>query len=214
MIMKDLEFINKILIITLLIGIVLGYCISEFFIEFSDPVSSEVQDAREDVVNTASGGMEIPVDDPGYYGKKYIFPIASSDVEYTSPFGVRISPLTETKVFHNGLDICSVWKAQVVSVADGKVVAHWPPPGRKTSSGYEYKGHPTYGGMIEIEHIDGSRTLYAHMSETYVYEGMPVKAGRVIGRIGNTGKSTGPHLHFELEIDGIKRNPLLYINKE
>ena len=77
---------------------------------------------------------------------------------------------------------------------------HWPAP-----NGY-YKGHPMYGGLIVIDHLNGTHTLYAHMSSTYMGEGDQVEAGQVIGRQGDTGITTGEHLHFEVII-----NPLIYI---
>jgi len=133
------------------------------------------------------------------------FPIAEEDCRYTSPFGVRVSPLTETIHCHSGVDIASVWKAQVVAVADGVVTDSWPPP-----DDY-YKGHPIYGGAIIIRHENGVESLYAHLSESYIREGTIVKAGDVIGRIGNTGQSDGEHLHLEIFINGERVNPLLYI---
>jgi murein DD-endopeptidase MepM/ murein hydrolase activator NlpD len=116
-------------------------------------------------------------------------------------------------MYHSGIDISSIWRAQVVSVTDGVIEEHWPPPGTRSPSGAVFGGHPVYGGLIVVSHDDGSRSLYAHLSETFVHEGVRVKPGTVIGRVGNTGKSTGEHLHFELEIDGQRVNPLHYIEQ-
>ena len=154
----------------------------------------------------ATGGAEIPI--PEFVASaNWRFPVADSDfLVLTSPFGYRVSPLLNVEMYHTGLDIAAAWKAQVVAVADGTVVEHWPPP-----DGY-WRGHNVYGGMVEIEHADGMRTLYAHLSWTRIHTGDHVRAGEVIGRIGNTGKSDGQHLHLEvIAPDGQRLNPLLYI---
>jgi murein DD-endopeptidase MepM/ murein hydrolase activator NlpD len=173
----------------------------------------ELRDQEESVAQTKnqetnSGGLETEVQRPEPVQQgRYLFPVAASDYTLTSPHGVRVSPITKTIKYHSGLDISSVWRAQVVSVADGTVIEHWPPP-----DGY-YRGHEVYGGMIIIDHGEGIRSLYAHLSTTYVHEGYEIKAGEVIGRIGATGVADGEHLHFELQLDGKAVNPLLYIEE-
>lgn len=140
------------------------------------------------------------------------FPIHVDDfLRYTSPYGQRESPFTRSQVYHNGIDIATVWKAQVVSVADGEVVDHWPPPSTRTSDGGYFSGHRVYGGMIKIDHGNFT-SLYAHLSETNVFTGQKIDAGETIGRVGDTGESRGHHLHFELEMNGESVNPLLYIS--
>ena len=142
----------------------------------------------------------------------FVFPIAEEDfIRYTSPFGYREDPFLNTQMYHRGLDIATVWKAQVVSVADGVVVEHYPPPGTRQGE-IVFQGHPIYGGMIKIDHGDFS-TLYAHFSETEIRTGQEVSAGQYIGRIGNTGQSRGQHLHFEMIIDETNVNPLLYLSE-
>jgi murein DD-endopeptidase MepM/ murein hydrolase activator NlpD len=115
----------------------------------------------------------------------------------TSRFGYRTDPMggNSESQLHKGIDLVGPHHAPVKAAADGVVVEHWPAP-----NGY-YKGHPVYGGLVVIDHLDGTHTLYAHLSRTYVAEGDRVLAGRVIGRQGNSGKSTGEHLHFEIVID-------------
>lgn len=152
-----------------------------------------------------TGGLEVEPEEIIPTEAKYRFPIATSDYEFTSPQGIRVSPITHTIKSHTGIDIASTWHAQVVSVADGIIIESWPPP-----DGY-FKGHPIYGGMLQIRHEDGSESVYAHLSASYVKEGQQVQSGQVIGRIGNTGQSDGEHLHFELHINGKVVNPLLYI---
>ena len=156
----------------------------------------------------ATGGAEVPIPEV-VAGPEWRFPIASSDYRMlTSPFGHRVSPLLHVEMYHTGLDIAATWRAQVVAVADGVVVEHWPPP-----DGY-YRGHDIYGGMITLEHADGIRTLYAHLSWSRVNTGDQVRAGEVIGRVGNTGKSDGAHLHLEvIAPDGTPLNPDLYVRR-
>lgn len=170
----------------------------------------------------ASGGMELytwPEAAP-----RYLFPVAPEDYrEITSPTGWRVSPFLRALAYHIGLDITGVYRAQIVAAAAGWVEELWPPPGTPmydaTGKVVDYfRGHPIYGGMILLRHLDGSQTRYAHLSETYVFRGAvngwrgeAVKAGQVIGRMGATGKAMGPHLHFEILIDGVPVNPLLYV---
>ena len=144
------------------------------------------------------------------------FPVAESDfLRYTSLHGERISPFLNVLRTHLGVDITTrVPRAQVISAANGVVVEHWPAPGAKGPNGIVFRGHPVYGGMIIIEHENGWRTLYAHLSETFVnvHARRKVKEGQVIGRIGNSGRSTGYHLHFEIQRPGGESvNPLLYL---
>ncbi len=155
---------------------------------------------------TATGGAEIIIPKMAPVAE-WLFPLAETDYRmFTSPFGYRISPFLNVEVWHEGLDVVGVWWAQVVAVADGTVVVHWPPP-----DGY-WRGHDIYGGMVIIQHTDGMRTLYAHLSSTRVHQRDVVKAGDIIGRMGATGKADGAHLHIEvLTPDGIRQNPALYI---
>lgn len=139
------------------------------------------------------------------------FPISPTDfLMYTSPFGHRISPLLGIEMVHQGIDIAGAWRSEVVAIADGMVTEHWPVPGTPYPGGGEYKGHETYGGLIVIDHGE-FESRYAHLSYSRVFQGQRVRAGEVIGRIGDTGKSDGQHLHFELLRGGRTVNPLLYI---
>lgn len=93
--------------------------------------------------------------------------------------------------FHGGVDLVAAAGTRIRAAASGVVREVWYPP-----DGY-YRGHPIYGAMILIEHVDGSFTRYGHLSRIDVYEDGSVLAGQTIGIIGNTGISTGTHLHFE-----------------
>lgn len=114
----------------------------------------------------------------------------------SSAFGWRIHPLLRTQRFHTGVDIPAPLGADVVAVEDGQVI----------STGYL----GAYGNHIVIDHGGGFSSMYAHLSVILVREGQEVKRGQIIGRVGSTGWSTGPHLHFEILLGGEPANPLQY----
>jgi murein DD-endopeptidase MepM/ murein hydrolase activator NlpD len=115
----------------------------------------------------------------------------------TSRFGPRISPFTGRRQFHAGLDIAAKEGTPVVAPARGRVI---------------FVGHKGPLGMtLTIDHGYGVHTVYGHASEILVKTGQQVDRGQVIARIGNTGRSTGPHLHYVVEVRGKTRNPLDYI---
>ncbi len=134
------------------------------------------------------------------------FPVATEDfLIVSSPSGWRVSPTLKVLSYHNGIDITAVMRAQVTAAMAGRVVEIWPAP-----DGW-FRGHPTYGGYVVIDHGDGWTTEYAHLSTTYVTGWQAVKQGQVIGRIGNTGQTVSEHLHFVVKYKGKPVNPLLYI---
>lgn len=143
------------------------------------------------------------------------FPIHPSDYwVITSPYGYRISPFLNVARKHEGIDIAAVRFAQVLSVKEGQIIEHWPPPGTPTRTGGYFQGHPVFGGYLVIDHGDGWTSHYAHLSVTYRGTGQRVNSKQVIARIGNTGmaKGFGHHLHFEMRYNGEPVNPLLYID--
>ena len=116
-------------------------------------------------------------------------PIVFTDGIYiSSPYGYRIHPITNKEAFHSGIDIAAPIGTHVHSMADG-IVIYAKPNGLS-------------GNEIKIQHGKGAYTRYMHMDKRCVNMGDIVKKGQVIGTVGNTGRSTGPHLHFELIIDG------------
>ena len=116
----------------------------------------------------------------------------------TSGFGYRLSPWGEGSVkMHKGIDIASPYGSAVFAPSDGTVVY----------SGY--KGG--YGNTVIIDHGYGISTLYGHNSELFVSEGEKISRGMKISSVGNTGSSTGPHLHYEVHVDGIPTDPSKYI---
>ena len=116
----------------------------------------------------------------------------------SSVFGVRNSPFTETPVFHHGLDIVARTGMPVVASASGVVV----------KSGYE----ALYGNMVVVDHGAGYRSVYAHLSSCSVEEGGFVNRGEELGKVGSTGRSTGPHLHYEVRVNGLPVNPARFLN--
>jgi murein DD-endopeptidase MepM/ murein hydrolase activator NlpD len=115
----------------------------------------------------------------------------------SSRFGYRQSPFTGKREFHKGLDIANRIGTPIVATADGTV----------TYSGK--KG--LFGNFVVIDHGHGLITRYGHIGELKVGVGDAVKRGRIIALMGNTGRSTGPHLHYEVRLNGVPVNPTAYI---
>ena len=116
----------------------------------------------------------------------------------TSPYGYRTHPTTGQYKLHTGIDIACGMGHDIVAAADGVVVI----------SG----NHTAYGKYISINHGGGIVTLYGHNSQLLVSVGQSVKKGQLIAKAGSTGWSTGPHLHFEVIINGQTVNPMNYFN--
>jgi murein DD-endopeptidase MepM/ murein hydrolase activator NlpD len=119
------------------------------------------------------------------------------EVEFTSGFGVRSDPFLGRPAMHTGLDFRAATGDPVRATANGKVV----------SSGWA----GGYGRMVEIDHGNGLSTRYGHLSEIGVKVGDAIKIGQVIGAVGSTGRSTGPHLHYETRIDGEAVDPQKFL---
>ena len=115
----------------------------------------------------------------------------------TSRYGVSSRLRVST---HTGLDIAASTGTDIKAVADGTVISA------------KYTG--SYGNLVKIDHGNGIETWYGHTSKMYVKEGETVKAGDIIAAVGSTGNSTGPHLHFEIRVNGEDVNPQNYMNFE
>jgi murein DD-endopeptidase MepM/ murein hydrolase activator NlpD len=124
-------------------------------------------------------------------------PITGAGVELTSDFGARVDPFTGHAAFHAGLDFGGPWGAKVHVTAPGTVV--WAGP------------HGAYGNMVEVDHGMGVRTRYGHLSRVLVRKGTHLKRGDTVGRLGSTGRSTGPHVHYEVWLDDRVRNPAKFL---
>lgn len=115
----------------------------------------------------------------------------------SSGFGTRISPFTNQKEFHQGIDICTRKGTAVIAPADGMV------SGAGTNYGY--------GKILTIKHGYGLKTRYAHLDTILVKKGEYVQRGQEIARVGNTGRTTGPHLHYEIHLKDVPVDPKRYI---
>ena len=123
-------------------------------------------------------------------------PVAS--VSLGSIFGWRIDPFTGTSALHTGLDYQADVGVAIFSAAGGLVVAQ--------------EFHPAYGNMVEIDHGNELITRYAHASKTLVKKGDLIKRGQKIAEVGTSGRSTGPHLHFEVLVHGIPQDPQKFLD--
>lgn len=155
----------------------------EKFLEESKKLTQVIRDMQSSRVY-AGGALSWPV--PGYY-------------RITSPFGNRIHPILGTRTFHQGLDIGAPMGADTIASADGVVkISGWL---------------GSYGNTVLIDHGSGLMTLYAHHSKLLVNVNQEVKRGQVIAKIGSTGQSTGPHLHYEVRKNGEYHDPMKYLKK-
>ena len=134
-----------------------------------------------------------------YVGGDLTWPVPGK-YTITSPYGTRKDPITRVKSKHTGIDIAAPTGRPIVAANSGKVIV----------AGWSSKG---YGNYVVIDHGGGRSTLYAHQSRLAVSKGDYVTKGQTIGYVGSTGYSTGPHLHFEVLINGDDVNPMNYFTK-
>ena len=118
----------------------------------------------------------------------------------SSPFGIRFHPVLHYQRLHTGQDFGAPTGTPIRAAADGRVLIASVRGG--------------YGNTTVIDHGHSLSTLYGHQSQFLVEEGQQVKAGEVIGRVGSTGMSTGPHLHFETRVRGVPVDPANFIVRE
>ena len=131
-----------------------------------------------------------------YTGGVLQWPTPSSSY-ITSPFGYRIHPIYGYKKFHTGIDIGASSGSAIVAANPGTVIL----------SGW----NGGYGKCVVVDHGGGVTTLYAHCSSLLVSYGQKVSRGQQIAKVGSTGNSTGPHLHFEVRLNGSYKNPMNYV---
>lgn len=121
-------------------------------------------------------------------------PVRLGRAMLTSGFGLRYHPVYGGERFHQGIDLAAPWGAPVYSPGEGVVsAAGW---------------HGGYGLLVALNHSRGMQTRYGHMSRLSVSPGQYVRKGELLGYIGSTGVSTGPHLHYEVRLNGVALNPL------
>ena len=163
--------------------------INEYKIEYAR-IQSELQNISTDI-----GDFEIQ-----YTGGEMIWPVAVSGTTITSYYGTRVYPLAGSSAvtdFHLGLDISANAGSPAVAALDGVV----------TYAGWL----GTYGNCVMVYHGEGITTVYAHGQKVLTKRGDEVKQGDIIMEVGSTGNSTGPHLHFEVRINGQTTNPLKFV---
>lgn len=119
------------------------------------------------------------------------------DTRLTSDYGMRTHPVLGRRMGHKGVDLAAPTGTPIYATADGLVSRAGP--------------FSSYGKYVSIEHGSRIQTRYAHMSRIAVSEGARVRKGDIIGYVGSTGRSTGPHLHYEVRIDGAAVNPVPYM---
>lgn len=125
-----------------------------------------------------------------------ILPVAGASFNASS-FGMRIDPFTGQQAMHEGMDFLAEIGTPIVAAAGGVVIF----------AGF----HPQYGQMLELDHGNDLVTRYAHCSRLFVKQGDVVKRGRKVAEVGSTGRSTGPHLHFEVRFRGSAQNPSKFL---
>jgi murein DD-endopeptidase MepM/ murein hydrolase activator NlpD len=122
---------------------------------------------------------------------------APVDGPTSSGFGFRPDPFSGRAALHTGLDFPAEIGTPIMAAAGGVVVSTEP--------------HPAYGNLVEIDHGNGLLTRYAHASRVLVKTGDLVKRGQKVAEVGNSGRSTGPHLHFEVLVEGVPQNPARFL---
>lgn len=132
-----------------------------------------------------------------YQGGSMLWPVPASH-RISSPYGYRIHPILKVRKFHSGIDIPASTGTAIVAAADGTVIMS------------RYYGG--YGKCLMIDHGGGRVTLYGHCSSLLVSQGQKVSKGQTVAKVGSTGQSTGPHLHFEVRINGSTTSPLSYVS--
>ena len=133
-----------------------------------------------------------------YGGGPLKWPVPSSQ-KITSNYGYRVHPIYKTRRLHSGVDIGAPSGSNIVAAESGVVIL----------ASYGYNGG--YGNYMIISHGSGLTTRYAHCNSLAVSVGQTVSKGQVIGAVGSTGDSTGPHLHFEVRLNSASYDPLNYL---
>ncbi|RLP24847.1 M23 family metallopeptidase [Mesorhizobium sp. YM1C-6-2] len=184
----------------------------------ADAISDVLEDAGLRVeAGSGIGGPLVPIDNPALFDAKVKeldealemldrmksearrLPIANPSPGHSvsSTFGVRKDPLLGSPALHSGMDFRAPMGSE----------AHVTAPGTVVSAGW----NGGYGRMVEVEHADGFTTRYGHLSKILVKKGQQLSAGDIVGKVGSTGRSTGPHLHYEVRRNGEALNPSRFL---
>lgn len=175
-------------------GIVFSVIIVLFLFIIISSLAAEL--GVEEAAGDQSGNETEEEYEGGYKGGKFVFP-APSYTAVTSEQGWRVHPISGVLKYHSGMDLGAPSGTAILAAAPGKVtLASW---------------NGGYGNCVIIDHGGGISTLYGHASALYVSKGQTVSAGKKIAAVGSTGWSTGPHLHFEVIINGEVTDPRPYI---
>lgn len=167
--------------------------IAEQEVKYRAAVEKELEEKRRQ--EAENNGGTVPPSTGGF-----IFPLDRSGYAYmTSPYGYRVHPISGVYKLHNGADLAAYQGTKIYASRSGVV----------TTAAYNAGG---YGNYVVINHGDGYSTLYGHMTHYCVSAGQYVSQGEVIGYVGSTGNSTGPHLHFTVYYNGNTINPLTVIS--
>ncbi len=154
--------------------------------------AKKAEEQARAAANSAAESYNVPAN---FVGGQFSWP--SNTTLVTSPYGYRVHPVLGTKRFHSGVDIGAPYGSSIYAANSGTVIV----------SGYNSGG---YGNYVVISHGGGYSTLYAHCSSLKVSAGQTVSKGQVIAACGSTGMSTGPHIHFEVQLNGKTTNPMQY----
>lgn len=164
--------------------------VQEKMYDEASKLEQQLKDSIKSSLSTTSSGKS------KYTGGKFAFP-APSMTAVTSQYGYRVHPIFKTTKYHSGMDLAAPQGSNTVAAESGTVrLAGW-------NGGYGY--------CVIIDHGGGIATLYGHNSKLLVSAGQTVSRGQVIAKVGSTGNSTGPHLHFEVLINGSTTDPAPYI---
>ncbi len=154
------------------------------------------EEAEAALIRENSKALSYGANPVKYSGGKFAWPVPGV-TRITSPYGYRIHPVYKTRKFHTGIDIGAGYGLNIVASADGVVTL------ATTNGGY--------GKCIIINHGSGLSTLYGHCSTLLVSQGDKVTKGQVIAKVGSTGVSTGPQLHYEVRVNGSTTDPMQYV---
>lgn len=158
-------------------------------VEFSPDITLNTQDLRLKSNKPGRWTMQLP---PNIAAidlnsiTSFSLPVTGA---ISSGFGWRVHPITGERKLHKGVDFAAPTGTPIFASSDGVV----------TYAGWSEDG---YGNVVELRHDNGTLTLYAHANSVYVSKGQTVRKGQAIAEVGTTGRSTGPHLHFEIQLDG------------